>query len=124
MRMPTEFQETITVGLHFPCQSDRCHRPFPVAHVAAADGGLQQPAPQRFGEHSQVAHCIYSPLLPHSFADAIQAGPFLYTAYKEKMTGIGWMSLGTDWNTMQTYAGLSEEFRQPVMEAMVVKWIR
>ena len=36
------------------------------------------------------------------------------------MTGIGWIYLGTDWNTMQTYAGLSEEFRQPVMEGMVV----
>ena len=35
------------------------------------------------------------------------------------MTGIGWIYLGTDWNTMQTYAGLSEEFRQPVMEGMV-----
>ena len=35
-----------------------------------------------------------------------------------KMTGIGWIYLGTDWNKMQTYAGLSEEFRQPVMEAM------
>ena len=35
------------------------------------------------------------------------------------MTGIGWICLGTDWNTMRTYAGLSEEFRQPVMEGMV-----
>ena len=35
------------------------------------------------------------------------------------MAGIGWICLGTDWNTMQTYAGLSEEFRQPVMDAMV-----
>ena len=34
------------------------------------------------------------------------------------MAGIGWICLGTDWNTMQTYAGLSEEFRQPVKEAM------
>lgn len=62
--------------------------------------------------------CIHSPFLSHSFADAIQAGAFLYTAHKEKMTGIGWIYLGTDWNTMQTYAGLSEEFRQPVKEAM------
>ena len=36
------------------------------------------------------------------------------------MIGIGWIYLGTDWNTMQTYAGLSEEFRQPVMEGVVV----
>ena len=34
------------------------------------------------------------------------------------MTGIGWIYVGTDWNTMRTYAGLSEEFRQLVMEAM------
>ena len=36
------------------------------------------------------------------------------------MAGIEWIYLVTDWNTMQTYAGLSEEFRQPVMEGMVV----
>ena len=35
------------------------------------------------------------------------------------MTGIGWIYLGTDWNTMRTYAGLSEEFRQPVIKAMM-----
>ena len=58
-------------------------------------------------------------LLSHGFADAIQSNAFLYTAHKEKMTDIGWIYLGTDWNTMQTYAGLSEEFRQPVMEGMV-----
>ena len=111
MRMPTEFQETITVGSYPPYRSNWCHCPFPVAHVAAADGGLQRPAPQRSGEHLQVAHHIHSPLLPLSFADAIQAGAFLYTAYKEKMTGIGWIYLGTDWNTMQTYASPNEEFR-------------
>ena len=61
-----------------------------------------------------------STLLSHSFPDAIRSNAFLYTAYKEKMTGIGWIYLGTDWNTMRTYAGLSEEFRQPVMEGMVV----
>ena len=58
-------------------------------------------------------------LLSHSFADAIRSNAFLYTAYKERMTGIRWIYVGTDWNTMQTYAGLSEEFRQPVMEGMV-----
>ena len=35
------------------------------------------------------------------------------------MTGIGWIYVGTDWNTMQTYAGLSEEFRQPMKEGIV-----
>ena len=60
-----------------------------------------------------------STLPSHSFPDAIRSNAFLYTASKEKMTGIGWICLGTDWNTMQTYAGLSEEFRQPVMEGMV-----
>ena len=58
-------------------------------------------------------------LLSHGFADAIQSNAFLYTAHKEKMTGIGWICLGTDWNTMRTYAGLSEEFRQPMKEGMV-----
>ena len=59
-----------------------------------------------------------STLLSHSFPDTIQSNAFLYTAYKEKMTDIKWIYLGTDWNTIQTYAGLSEEFRQPVKEAM------
>ena len=59
-----------------------------------------------------------STLLSHSFANAIRSNAFLYTAYKEKMAGIGWIYLGTDWNTMQTYADLREEFRQPVKEAM------
>ena len=60
-----------------------------------------------------------STLLSHSFPDAIRSNAFLYTAYKEKMIGIGWIYLGTDWNTMRTYAGLSEEFRQVVIKAMV-----
>ena len=60
-----------------------------------------------------------STLLSHSFPDAIRSNAFLYTAHKEKMTGIGWIYVGTDWNTMQTYAGLSEEFRQPMKEGMV-----
>ena len=59
-----------------------------------------------------------STLLSHSFANAIRSNAFLYMVHKEKMTGIGWIYMGTDWNTMQTYAGLSEEFRQPVKEAM------
>ena len=57
--------------------------------------------------------------LSHSFADAIRSNAFLYTVHKEKMIGIGWIYVGTDWNTMQTYAGLSEEFRQPMKEGMV-----
>ena len=57
--------------------------------------------------------------LSHSFPDAIRSNAFLYTAHKEKMIGIGWIYLGTDWNTMRTYAGLSEEFRQPVIKAMM-----
>ena len=124
MRMPTEFQDYITVCLCLVCQSDRRHRPFPVAHVAAADVGLQQPAPQRSGEHSQVAqphqHPVPSPFLSRSFADAIRSNAFLFTAHKEKMTGIGWICLVTDWSTMRTYAYLSKEFRQPVMEGMVI----
>ena len=35
------------------------------------------------------------------------------------MTGIGWIYVGTDWNTMRTYAGLNKEFRQPMKEGMV-----
>ena len=36
------------------------------------------------------------------------------------MTGIGWIYVGTDWNTIQTYTDLSEEFQQPMKEGMVV----
>ena len=43
-------------------------------------------------------------LLSHGFADAIQSNAFLYTAHKGMMTDIGWIYLGTDWNTMQTCA--------------------
>ena len=62
---------------------------------------------------------IPSPFLSHFFADAIRSNAFLYTVHKEKITGIGWICLVTDWSTMRTYAGLSEEFRQLVIKAMV-----
>lgn len=34
------------------------------------------------------------------------------------MTGAGWVYIGTNWNTMQTYAGLSSDYRDIVREAM------
>ena len=34
------------------------------------------------------------------------------------MTGAGWVYIGTNWNTMQTYAGLAPEYRDVVREAM------
>ena len=122
MCMPMEFQETITMSsislanqigatVRFP---SRMSLPLTEAYSSQLLSGLESIRKSR----------IVSTLLSRSFADAIQSNAFFYTAYKEKMTGIGWMSLGTDWNTMQTYAGLSEEFSQPVMDGMVVKWIR
>ena len=52
------------------------------------------------------------------FADPTQAAAFLYVASKEGMTGNGWLYIGTDWNSMQTYLGLDEEFRDVVKNAM------
>ena len=52
------------------------------------------------------------------FADPTQAGAFLYQASLHGMTGTGWTYIGTDWNPMQTYAGLSSIYQQPVREAM------
>ena len=52
------------------------------------------------------------------FADPIQAAAFLYVASKEEMTGAGWVYIGTDWTTIQTYAGLSDVYQDEVREAM------
>ena len=57
--MSIEFQETITVGSHFPYESDRCHHPFPIMHIAAADRDQQ-----RSGDSSLVAQYLHS--LPSS----------------------------------------------------------
>ena len=32
VRMPIEFQDSITVNSHFPCQSDQCHHSFLIYH--------------------------------------------------------------------------------------------
>ena len=48
----------------------------------------------------------------------MQAAAFLYAASQEQMTGEGWIYLGTDWNSIQTYAGLSDEYRDTVKNAM------
>ena len=34
------------------------------------------------------------------------------------MTGVGWVYIGTNWNTMQTYAGLAPDYQNTVREAM------
>lgn len=52
------------------------------------------------------------------FADPTQAAAFLFVASKEQMTGNGWLYIGTDWNSMQTYSGLDDEFRDVVKNAM------
>lgn len=57
-------------------------------------------------------------LLMRRFADPTQAGTFLYQASLHGMTGTGWTYLGTDWNTMQTFAGLSLTYQQTVKDAM------
>ena len=52
------------------------------------------------------------------FADPLQASAFLYSASQHGMTGLGWVYLGTDWNTILTYAGLPIEYRDTVQKAM------
>ena len=54
----------------------------------------------------------------YRFADPIQASAFLFTASQQGMTGLGWIYLGTDWNTMLTYAGLPDDYQTTVREAM------
>lgn len=61
---------------------------------------------------------IIEPQITCRFADPIQAAAFLYVASKEEMTGTGWVYIGTDWTTMQTYAGLSDTYQDEVREAM------
>ena len=34
------------------------------------------------------------------------------------MTGVGWVYIDTNWNTMQTYAGLAPDYQNTVREAM------
>ena len=48
----------------------------------------------------------------------MQAAAFLYTASTQGMTGEGWIYLGTDWNSVLTYAGLEKEYRETVRNAM------
>ena len=52
------------------------------------------------------------------YADPVQAAAFLFTASQHDMTGVGWVYIGTDWNTMQTYAGLAPDYQNTVREAM------
>lgn len=52
------------------------------------------------------------------FANPVQAAAFLYTASTQGMTGEGWIYLGTDWNSVLTYAGLEKEYRETVRNAM------
>ena len=59
-----------------------------------------------------------STLLSRSFANAIRLNAFLYTVHKEEMTGIGCIYVDRlEYDA--DYAGLSEEFRQPVIKAMM-----
>ena len=55
------------------------------------------------------------------FADPTQAAAFLFVASKEQMTGNGWLYIGTDWNSMQTYSGLDEEFREDMDNAVSIE---
>ena len=52
------------------------------------------------------------------YADPVQAAAFLFTASQHDMTGVGWVYIGTNWNTMQTYAGLAPDYQNTVREAM------
>lgn len=122
--MPKEFQDYVSVPITIlGSSSDRHLHSLPRAHGSSPSG-------RRAGERDELAqhhqedgqpnqHLVPSLISLHRrFANPVQAAAFLYTASTQGMTGEGWIYLGTDWNSVLTYAGLEKEYRETVRNAM------
>ena len=113
-RMPAEFRDYVTVGesIRYPAGM---FLPLTGEDYEAVMNNLN--AIQNTGNRINILYFI-SLWFHSSFADPIQAAAFLYVASQKGMIGAGWVYIGTNWNTMQTYAGLAPEYRDIVREAM------